>query len=177
MLSWIALAASILVTLPIRIELSADIGEKSSFHAFIFIYGFRLQYEGRIDKLGSAFFRGGSNKLLEKIQIFKIFTLLKNMVTHAISKRLYVSCRIGTGDAFSTVMATGLARSLCGAVFRQWAYAVDIQPSFQQPCFILHAHCILCYRGGDIILAGIQALNAHMPTILKGWNIHGQATN
>jgi len=77
------------------------------------------------------------------------------------AQRISAAVRVGTGDAWSTALAVGAARSaLCGAISALPGAAhrrVDVTPDFAACGFCMHLCCIFSLTAGDIILEAAGA--------------------
>lgn len=162
MLSWTALAAAILITVPVRVVLHVNVGSKMTFEMVIYIYAMRIQLDGLIDQHGYASFH-----LVDRekhvLSISRIASFARNLLRNAISRRIDIMCHIGTGDACTTALAAGGLLGVLRALSTRWNAVIFVQPYFDRVIFKMSGRCILCFRGGDIILAGMKAFNGQLP--------------
>lgn len=158
MFSWTVFTVAILLTAPVRVELLVDASPKVTFHVVIYLYTIPIRLEGLIDKHGNTFFQHNHHQKM-KLPLRQAASFASNLLKNAISKRIIVEGQIGTGDAHSTAMVIGGLRCVLGAFLSRWNTQIIIKPAFSKPIFKMRGHCILSFRGGDIILAGIKAFN------------------
>lgn len=157
LLSWAAFTIAILLTAPIQIILHVDANPKVTFKIVISIYAINIHLDGHIKKYSNfTLQRNDQQKIM--LTFRQAVSFSNKLLERAISKRIDITGQIGTGDAYSTVMIVGGLRFLLCALFRSFHSQIVVNPAFNQPILKMHGRCILCFRGGDIILAGIKAL-------------------
>ena len=59
---WVLLCAAVVATLPLRLFLRADINREPTFEIVIYLYGFRMQFEGLLERDASLSVRRGGGK-------------------------------------------------------------------------------------------------------------------
>ena len=115
---WVLLCAAVVATLPLRLFLRADINREPTFEIVIYLYGFRMQFEGLLERDASL--------------------------------------------------------SALGA---RYGMKLRVYADFRRACFALRARCILSFRGGDIIRAGVLALLEGAPSAKREGHAHGTASH
>lgn len=171
MLSWTVLIAAVLATMPVKLSIFLYTAPSLSFQCEISLYYFKIRFNGPIDWRLIAPFQTGESKL----PLSRVISFIQALLRNAVSRQFAFNCVIGTGDACGTAIVVG---GLCGLVrhiFRFGQARWSIQPDFKNAIFQASGYCILCFRGGDIMIAGMQAFGGQLPKMLKGWNQNGKA--
>ncbi len=177
MLQWLVLLASITATAPIRVALRVDINHTPTFEAVIYLYNLRLQLDGRIAPGGTLELRrsGGKNELRTPLK--QLWRFAVHLARAAEWVRAEFNGRIGTGDACNTALTVGALSTALRMVGARVGAKVNITPEFERPFFAMNARCILFFRGGDIILAGMRAFTGQAPTKKKAGSQDGTASH
>ena len=173
MWQWLMLAAATLYTAPVRLSLRVDIGEKPSFAMVAYVYNLRFSLNGPITLDVGILAAQGPINLSPK----EIFLFFYHLFMGAVWSEASVSCCVGTGDACTTALATGLAAGMLRMAGAPMGMRVTVRPEFGRPFFALSLRCILFFRGGDIILAGMKALAGRRPMKRKVEMANGEASH
>lgn len=182
MLSWLLLITSVLATAPIKLFLRADLNKHPTFIVIAHVYGFRMQFDGEISAGGRISLRGAGGKGAFAAPLRVLFSYARRFISRVEWLALSVDACIGTGDACTTALATGAMLALLQAGLKRFGGRVRVKPSFEQVFFAAQVRCILFFRVGDIMLAGISALARYMgrgamPMKRKEGNAHGKASH
>jgi hypothetical protein len=177
LLQWLLLTAAVLVTVPLRLSLRIDIGVHPTFEVVLYVYGLRLQWDGRMNERGrlSLYQKQGERPL--SLPFRRIVLLWYRLFHSAQFSSLEARCRLGTGDAASTALATGLVTAALRAVGSPFGAHVDVQPEYNRLFFALSLRCILSFRGGDIMVAGARAWLDKRPMMKKAVHASGEASH
>ena len=168
LLSWTVLGIAILVTAPVKLDIRIIAAPALSFQCEISLYFFTMRFGGLINGRFIASIRN-SNSPLSFSQMASFF---KSLYDHAASRRVEISCLIGTGDACHTGIVVGGILSVIRC-FTFSSAKISVTPDFQNAAFRASARCILCFRGGDIMVAGMRAVGGQLPRLLKGLKGNG----
>ncbi len=177
MIEWLVFLLSISATAPIRVALRVDISKVPTFEAILYIYGFRVQIDGRVDRWRSLTLRRNGGKTELQTQLKWLTGFAAQLFRTAQWAQAEIHGRVGTGDACSTALASACLSEALKAVSASVGAKVRVDPEFSCPFFALKASCILSFRGGDIILAGIRAFAGSLPTKKKAGSADGTASH
>ena len=174
---WVLLCAAVVATLPLRLFLRADINREPTFEIVIYLYGFRMQFEGLLERDASLSVRrgGGKNGVRRPLRALGRFFL--RLLEVSSPARLEATCRLGTGDAFGTALAAAGLHAGLSALGARCGMKLRVYADFRRACFALRARCILSFRGGDIIRAGVLALLEGAPSAKREGHAHGTASH
>jgi len=177
LLEWLVLVSALIATVPVRVSLRVDISRESTFQVLLHVYGFRMQFNGLIDKRGeiSVHREGGTGEL--RVPLRGALSLGKHLLKNAQFVHTEAECAVGTGDACLTALATAALSVALRALGAGFGLRVKVKPEFNRTFFALKARCILCFRGGDIILAGIKAFSGPRPMKRKAGSANGTASH
>lgn len=140
---WAILSVAVLYTLPVRVYARAQAGRGGILYRLVIgLYGLDFVFSG---KLHGKSGRGSS-----------IFGWIRRLYDLAPVRAFDFRARVGMEDA----CLTALAAALLGAGFCALPLParVRVEPVFHRRTFMLSARCILCFRLGDIMRAGILVL-------------------
>ncbi len=177
MLEWLLLLLSISATAPVRVALRVDISRAPTFEAVLYVYNFRVQIDGRIDRWRSLTLRRSGGKAELKTQLKWLTGFAAQLFRAAQWTRVEIRGRVGTGDACSTALVAGGLSEALKALGACVGAKVRVDPEFSREFFAMKASCILSFRGGDIILAGMRAFISSMPTKKKAGSADGTASH
>lgn len=102
---WVLLCAAVVATLPLRLFLRADINREPTFEIVIYLYGFRMQFEGLLERDASLSVRRGGGKNGVRLPLRALGRFFLRLLEVSSPARLEATCRLGTGDAFGTALA------------------------------------------------------------------------
>ncbi len=177
MLEWLLLTAAVTLTAPLKLSVRADIGKESTFEVIVWLYGMPVRFVGLISAMGVFSLRHEKGKREATFQIGQILSFYVHLFRAAEWSQAELRCRIGTGDAFESAMLAGGLSILLQAAGAPIHAHVDVRPEFTKAFFALSARCILSFRGGDIIRAGVRAFKDRAPMKKKAGLEDGKAAN
>ncbi|MCL1964626.1 MAG: DUF2953 domain-containing protein [Firmicutes bacterium] len=176
MLEWIALITAVLATAPMRLSLRVDVGGKPSFAVALYVYGICLRFRGPIPRAMLRDILNGP-QIPFRLSMRDLFFFFYHLFEGAQWSKASAVCRVGTGDAYSTALLTGMLSALLGAAGSTVGLRAKVKPEFNRPFFVLSIRCILSFRGGDIIRAGAKTLSVRRPMKRKVEIANGQASH
>lgn len=174
----LALIAAVAATAPIRIFLRLDVNERPTFRAVVFLYGFRMNLDGRIGKGGAiSLWPDGDANAEVSAPLASIWPFAQHMLRRVELRGVSVRCKLGTGDACSTALYTSLLSTVLRSVGARFGARVSVEPRYGDAYFALTMRCILHLRAGDIMIAGMAALRRRMSMMRKEGNANGSASH
>ena len=158
LLPWTVLIAAVLATVPVKLDIQVNAASSVSYQCEITLYAFKLRFGGPVNKR----FLLSLRKAEASSSLSQLFTFVKSVYTRAISRRVAFFCLIGTGDACRTAIVAGGVESLLCLIFARAKAKIRVAPDFRRAVFQARGRCILCFRGGDIIVAGMRAFHGRL---------------
>lgn len=165
LLEWVLLSAAILATAPLKLAIRADINREPTFEVMLRVYGFRMRFYGLVGAKGEITIRRKDGQSLGQLPLKRLFFFWYYLFVGAQWSRAEANCRVGTGDALTTALAAGAISALLHTAGAGIGLRVRVWPEFSGAFFALSLRCILSFRGGDIIRAGVKALARDGPKV------------
>lgn len=171
MFEWLLLSTAVLLTVPLRLALRLDIQQGLTYQIIVYVYGFRMEFEGRAEHFPSLFGRK------QKIPFKTLLRFIKRFCKGAYWSVAEVNCTVGTGDACTTALAAGGISGMLRALGAGIGASVYVKPEFNRSYFALTGRCILSFRAGDIMFAAITTLLGQLPMKKKAGNANGTSSH
>lgn len=166
-LKLLAFVASVLWTVPLRLEIQITLGKAPAYAAVCFVYGIPFSFQGKLSV------KKKKNKSKKSVLTAGEWALLaRKLKTAASFFRTEIRGRLGLEDAAQTALFSGaLQAALSGLAYALCIPAVcRVTPDFRNAGVVLEIRCILCLRGGDIIRITWAALKMAARQKGKGKN-------
>lgn len=154
MLQVLTILIAVLLTLPVELDIRADLNVIPSYLFIIRVYGFSFTLAGPFKPRPAARKKTkAKNRLLLRRTALRTALELVRRKPAAIA----FSGRVGTGDAALTALGAGILQTALAACNAFAPTHTAIAPDFFQTVFWLSARCMLSLRGGEIIRTGALA--------------------
>lgn len=177
MLQWALLVVAVAWTAPLRVILRADIGKKTNLVAHVFLYGFRMRFDGMIGPGGSVALHRENGEGEIKAPVRKVLQFARRFLRGVDVRSLSVDCCIGTGDACSTALLSSALSAFFLFLRARFGARVRVRTEYTRAFVAINVRCILFFRVGDIMLAGLRSLASKPLDEKKEGNANGSASH
>jgi len=177
LLRWLALIVAVLGTVPVRLAIRLDVNQRPTFQFVVYVYSVRLQFNGLIGQGGNILMQRGGGDRGVTVPVRALWHFSRHFIRGAELLALSADCRVGTGDAFSTALLSSALSTLGRAYAGRTGARIDVRPAYGKAFFAARLRCILFFRIGDIILAGVMAGYNHRLKKRKEGDANGAASD